>query len=514
MQIKMEGRIQKSRKNIFFGIGYQVLYLVLNFITRIIMIHAIGIDSVSLNGLFSEILSVLSLAELGIGSAITYSLYIPLANHDQEKVAKIMNLFRNAYRMISGAIAVLGVLLIPFLPKLITNTEITTNHLILVYLLFLIQTSTSYLFSYKTALLNADQKSYIVSLYTMIARMIFFFINVGLLLCFKNYIIFLIFDIIQTLVLNISLSIKVNHLYPYINSNVVLDRDERIAILANIKHLFIGNLSGKITNSSDNILISVLVGTTFVGYYSQYAMLMNGLLRLFSQVNISISGSIGNLLAIEEKKKCKEVFENLAFVFFVLGLISSCIFLVTVNGFLEIFIGTDFLFEETIVMVIAYNLFIAIFKIPLWTFVQAAGLFRIDKYISIIGSTINLFVSISLGKKYGISGIFVGTVISILIQSILKIILLYRNCFCYNVFKTLRRWMQYLLLSILSLNLCNYIRPFIIIQNPILSLFVSSIITITLCIILICIFFFKTKNFLYWKKFVINMMSKNISVIR
>lgn len=496
----MDGRLKKSKRNLYYGILYQVSYVFLNFITRMVMIRSIGMTSVSLNGLFSEVLSVLSLAELGIGSAIVYSLYVPLALGDTKKVTKIMNLYKISYRAIAGVIAIIGILLSPFIPRLITNTVIDNHYLIFVYFLFLTQTSTSYLFSYKASLLNADQKSYVVSIQTMITRVIFFFLNIACLVLFRNFMLYLILDILQTLMTNIFISRKVDEMYPYVKGTDKLNSEERKAIFSNIKHLFIGNLSGKITNSSDNILISLLVGTNFIGPYSQYSMFINGIMRLFNQACGSITGSVGNLLATESHMKCKQTFENISFIFFMAASTCACCFYVLINPFLSIFIGHDYIMSDRIVYVLSVNLFFSILKMPLWTFVNASGLFKIDKYISIIGSSLNLIVSIILGMNYGITGIFIGTLISLIIQSFLKLELFYKVFLEDSGKRVIIQWISYFILCVVELILCKQIIELFsfgyIIQNFIIKTIISS----TLPILLNAVFLHKSKAFCYWYK--------------
>lgn len=502
----MDGRLKKSKRNLYYGIIYQISYVVLNFITRLVMIYSIGMTSVSLNGLFSEVLSVLSLAELGIGSAITYSLYIPLALNDTKKVTQIMNLFKTSYRIIAGVIASIGLLMIPFIPYLITNTVINERYLISVYLLFLIQTAASYLFSYKAALLNADQKSYVISKRTMFVRFVFFILNIGCLFLFRNFMLYLFLDIMQTFAINIFISKKVDQIYPYVKEKDRLTKDEQKAIFSNVKHLFIGNLSGKITNSSDNILISLLVGTNCIGPYSQYSMIINGIMRLFTQASNSITGSVGNLLATEKSIKCQQIFENITFVFFLAGSICACCFYVMITPFLSVFIRNEYVLSDFIVCILSINMFVSILKMPLWTFVSASGLFKLDKYISIIGSSLNLFVSIILGLEYGIAGIFLGTFISLFIQSILKLCLFYKSFLKNSPKKFFIRWGLYITLCIAEFMISRFLANRISFSYIIPDFIIKASLSTAIPIIINIAIFNQTREYSYWH----NMISSKL----
>ena len=190
-------RVRRSLKNLIYGSASQAISSLLNFVVRYALIHTLGATAVSLNGLFTEVLAVLSMAELGVGSAIVYHLYGPLSENDEERLVRLMNLFKTAYRLIALAVFAIGLALLPWVHLLVSRMEIDLGYLRFIYFLFLVQTASSYLFSYKTALLNADQKVFVVSQCTLIARVFSAAASIIFLFLTGNYIVYLLIQIIK-----------------------------------------------------------------------------------------------------------------------------------------------------------------------------------------------------------------------------------------------------------------------------------------------------------------------------
>lgn len=414
-------RTQKSIKNLSYGMLYQIMYLVMTFAVRIAIIHCLGMTVLSLNGLFTEVLSLLTLSEMGVGMAITYSLYKPLAENDTKKITQLMNLFRKAYHIITVVMFGIGLCLIPFLKYIIKGVDVSWNYQVFVYLMFLINTCVSYLFSYKALLLTADQKAYVQAKLNLIIRLIFFVISLFMVCIVKNYAAYLFSEIGYSAVFYLIVARKADKMYPYIN-----DRSEQLSpketkeIMTSVKRVFVGKLSNRVLNSTDNLLISSLVGTVKVGIYGQYSMFINGFLRLFSQLNEAVVGGVGNIMAIESPKKAKETYDNLTYIFFILGSVSAVCMYVAIDPFLKFFIGDKYLLDESVLCVLMVNLFLETLKAPLWTYFNAAGLFKEEQYISLVGCVLNVIVSIIWGLKSGMYGIFMGTAVSLLLMIICK----------------------------------------------------------------------------------------------
>lgn len=427
-------RTRNSIRNILFAFGAQAVSTLINFVVRTIMIKYLGNQAVSLNGLFTEVLSMLSLTELGVGSAIVYNLYKPLAEDNREKVCQLMDLFQKSYRIIAGATLGIGVAICPWLHLFVNSLDYSMGYIRVIYVLFVVNLSVSYLFSYKFSLLNADQKGYIMSVFGIVTKVLGAGVNVAVLILTKDFVVYLSVSICFTLLGNMVGSHIVNRTYPWLKEkHEKLPKEEQKSVFSNIKNLFIKTLSGKITSSTDNLLISALVSTLQVGLYSNYALVIGVFRQVANQIAYGgLTASLGNLIVTEDEDKCVTVFNRLVYLFYIIAAISSVGVFCCIDLFVvELWIKDEaYLLGSTmIVFVCCLNLFMEIMHRPLWAIMEVSGLFRQDKYISIIGSAVNLVVSIALGLKLGITGIFIGTFLTYAIQAVLKAKLLYEQCF-------------------------------------------------------------------------------------
>ena len=503
-------RTSKSIKNIVYAIIVQGVTTVTSFITRTALIKTLGIEAVSINGLFTEVIAMLSLAEMGVGTAIGYNLYKPLAENDREKIAQLMKLFKRAYQIIAAVTLVIGLAITPWIQNLVNDVEYSTAYIRVVYILFVVQTTATYLFAYKTTLLNVDQRKYIVSIITLTVKVIGMIVLVLILTMTHNYLLYLTANIFVNLSVNIIASYVVDKEYPFIKRGGTLPASERKQVFSNIKNLFIRTLSGRITNSTDNILISTLVGTLQVGVYSNYALFFNVVKQMGNQLVGGITGSLGNLMAIEEPEHCEKTLSRLTFIFFALASLASFGLYMCLPSIVEIWIGKEFLLDEISLMICCYVILLEFSAKPLWEIMTVSGLFSKDKNISIAGSTVNLIVSIILGKALGLAGIFIGTICTYVIQIIMKSGLLYRDRLHLNVRPYYLMWGKMNTVSITAFFILHVIRKNLLIRSCWISVIVYGLIATIMWFLLMCIFYSRTSEFGYLCK----LVSNKISVIK
>lgn len=425
----MDSRIEKSKRNLSYGMLYQIMYLILNFVVRISIINCLGVISLSLNGLFTEVLSILSLAEMGVGTAITYSLYKPLAEDDHKKVSQLMSYFKTAYHVITIVMFVGGLIMIPFLKYIIKDVDVAWWYQVLVYILFLINTCASYWFSHRMLLITADQKAYVCAKTNLVVRGVFFGISLCMIWFAKNFILYLISEIGYSFVYYFVLAKQADKMYPYLDDKDKLPKEERKQLFVSVKQAFAGKLANRVLNSTDNILISSLVGTALVGIYSTYSMFTNGFQRVFAQVNEAIVGSVGNVIATESPEHIKETYDRSTYLFFVMGSVCSVCMYAAIQPFLTMIIGKNLLLSEAVLLIVIINLFEETLKMPLWTYFEAAGRFKEGQWISIVGCVLNIIVSIIWGKMWGMFGIFLGTFVSLALMIACKIVVLGKHVF-------------------------------------------------------------------------------------
>lgn len=507
-------RSEKSAKNLLYGVISQFVSVAFTFIVRIVLVRQIGILSVSLNGLFTEVIAILSLAEMGVGSAIVYSLYKPLAERDEKKIVKLMNMYKTAYRNIALAVFGIGLCLVPFIQNIVTKVDVSDGYIRLVFVLFLTQTASSYLFSYKSSLLNADQKVYIVSKVTTIVKIVAEIINIILLFVFHNYILYLVVEILLTLATNIVISGQVDKMYPFLIRKDELLNVEKRMVFKNVKNIFVGSLSGKITNSTDNILISILVSTYEVGIYTGYSTLAMGLRKLIDQVDAATAGSVGNLMAEDDRDKCDQVLRKLTFINYFFGsLFASCLYclsstLVRIMYGLEYTYNADSMIGLMVVFCLCVNFFLTVLRNPLWRFMSVSGLFARDKNISIAGSVVNLILSIILGIKFGTLGILLGTLASLIIQIVLKIRLLYTERFKINSGKYYFRFIFYSCIGIVIMLLAKFISAEIAVGSLYIDFVLKAAVSIFVPLCMNYVFFCRTEEYVYLKELMWKFVTK------
>ena len=414
-------------KNLAFALMMQVTYTLTSFITRTMLVKTLGVETAGLNGLFAEIIAVLSLTELGVGGVITYHLYKPLAEGDTDRLTRLMTLYRRAYRVFAGVTLLGGALLMPLLPLLITDVSLPMDYVRKVFALFVVQTASTYLLSYKSALIDADQKHYLVALVNAAARVAQCALCVAVLFLTREFLWYLAASIATNLLGNAVLSLLADRRYPFLKTSLPLPAEERRALFSNVRHQFVGKLSGRITNSTDNILISVMVSTALVGYYSYYALVFSSLRNLITQFSAAATGSIGNLMATESEEKCEETLRRLTYVFFaVTGPCLTALYC-AFEPLIRVWLGESFVLGQAVLLCCVLNAYLALIRSPLFSMLDASGLFRENRDISLLASLVNLVVSVALAPSLGIVGILLGTVCTHIIQIALKTRLLFRK---------------------------------------------------------------------------------------
>lgn len=413
----MSQRTQKSTFNLITSIGSQLLTTILSFVSRSVFIYSLDARYLGINGLFTNIISLLSLAELGVGTALIFSMYEPLAHNDRKKLAALTRFYKKLYTVIGIVIAMLGVALFPFLDFFI-NLDVGVPNVEYYYLLFLLQSVCSYFMVYKTSIMIADQKNYILTRNTMICNTCATITQIAVLLLWKNYAIYLMVIVLFNIFGNFYNSKVAEKQYPYINDNEVLDSTEKKVIWDNIKSMFMYKLGGVLLNNTDNILISKLVGTLEVGVYSNYSLILQKISNMTSLVFTSLQASLGNLNVDATPQKKKFMFDILSLMsFWIYGFCSIC-FCILFQDFICIWIGESYLLGNATMYVCVANFYLQGVLYPIWCFRNTTGLFKETKYTMIIASALNIILSIVLGMKWGMLGIFIATIISRLCTNI------------------------------------------------------------------------------------------------
>lgn len=401
-------------KNTKVGIITQVLSLILSFVSRTVFIKILSEEYLGINGLFSNILSTLSFVELGFGTAIIYMMYKPVAEGNKERIKTLVSYYKKVYFIIGMAMLILGIMVIPFMDYIIKEPPNIPENLNLLYVLFLINTSIGYFYSHKTAIINAHQKNYIISIYNQIFKWLQLILQIIFLIITKDYILYLVIQIVCTLLNNIFLSIKANKMFPYIKEKNVekISQEDKKNMNSKIKSLIFYKLNPSILNGSDNLILSAVVGVSEVGIYSNYYLITNYLSLFINQITNSLESSIGNLNAASTKEKKEDIFYKVLFLcFFIYGL-STVLLMALINDFINIWIGEKYLFDNLVVFSIMLYVYVNGVNFACYSFRTTSGLFEKAKIIPLIEVILNIVISIVLAKYIGTAGVFFGTSIA------------------------------------------------------------------------------------------------------
>lgn len=412
-QISTQSRMKKSFNNSSFSLLYKGIDAIMGFVLRTIFINTLGKTYLGLSGLFANILTVLSLMELGIGGAIVYALYEPLAQNNKPKIVALMQLYKKTYTIIGILVSVIGVCLTPFL-KYILKLPQNVDGIYIIYWLTIANTSVTYFLSYKRSLLLADQRSDINSKNLILYRFTRFFILIATMYLTKNYFLYLVLDFLNTLASNIHINILVNRKYDYLKTEKIIpiEKAEKRNIIKYISSGILFKMGQTVVNSTDNILISAFISTVLVALYSNYSMITGNLEVIIYLVFNGITASIGNYAVCNSENEAESLFKKVFFANFCVSFVSSICLLSLLSPFIQLWAGTDYLLSNATVIILIINYYIVTLQKSCDCFMSAVGeMFYKNRYRGLVEAIVNLLVSILLVKytDWGITGIFLGT---------------------------------------------------------------------------------------------------------
>ena len=392
--------------------------IIMNFISQTVFIYVLGAEYLGLNGLFSNILSLLSMTELGIGVAISFYLYRPLVDKDTERIKSLMHFYKLCYRFVGFMIMGIGICIMPILPKIVNFEQAVPENLYLIYFLYLLNTASSYfLFAYKQTLVTANQELYKIETINIFFVVLNCIVDIGVLIVFRSYIIYLIMKVVLVCLKNIVLGIRIDREYTYLK-----EKDYQPLSRYEIKHFFgdIGDVAlfqigSTLFNATDNIIISVILGTVVVGYYSNYYLLISQCTVVIGIVVKAFSAGIGNVIATESKEKQFLVFRQLDFVVYIVVATITAGLFQGLNSAIKIWVGSvdeHYVLSQTVVLLLCASFYMDGTTQVLNKFREGSGTFKTGRSLQIIGGGLNIILSIIFGNIFALEGIFTATVIS------------------------------------------------------------------------------------------------------
>lgn len=408
-------RTKQAIRNTICSLSTYIVILVVGFVSQKVFKDVLGKEYLGLHGLFSNVMTMLAIAELGFGAAIVSNMYKPVAENDIPQIITLLQYYKKVYRVLSFVILGIGLALLPFIDIIVGKNTLNVSFRI-VFLFYLADTVISYFVTYKRSIIYANQQSYYTSLIHTVSVVIMNVLQIWILLGTGNYYLYLIIKITFRVLENIGINILANKLYPYIRTKQKYSLD--ITVRKDIKNKVTGLLFHKIGSfivlGSDNIIISMLpnLGLVWVGLYSNYLMIVNQLNSIVGQVFSSLTASVGNLLVEEDTENSYRIFRNLSLMNAWIYVYICISFYFVSFPFVKIWMGEEYLLPKNVVFALTINLFFGGMRKIYSVFKEAAGIFYEDRFVPLIESTINLIVSIVLGYHFGIIGVFIGTIVS------------------------------------------------------------------------------------------------------
>lgn len=509
--ILKESRKINTLRNTRFGIIKYVIQMFLQFVVRSFFIRILGKEYLGLNSIFSSILNMLNFVELGMGSAIVFSMYKPIAENDIETIKSLNNLYKKIYIAIASIVSLIGLLLIPFLKFFITGSTANLDiNFTFIYILFLLNSVINYLAANKRSLLFAYQRNDIESKIKTITISLLYLLQLIALIVFKSFYIYVILMPVTTLLDCFFVSYSCKKLLPEINGksqklNPVIEKEIKKNVIATSMH----QISNTVVTSTDNLLISIIISTAVAGLYSNYYTIIYTITSIFTLLTTTLKGSIGNMLATSDCSFSKTMFDNLNSAFSILTGICTIALICLFQPFITIWTGSsEYQLDFCVVLVLCIHFYLTIMRFVPVMFKDCAGLMWNDRMKPIIEASVNLIASILLAKWLGLIGVFIGSVISTLVAPFwIEPYVLYKNYFKIPVSSY---WKKYsfntfitLIIGLITFGLCLLV-PDKNIYTLIIKFGICAIVPTFLFILA----YFKTPEFKYFVSLLKNFLSK------
>ncbi|MDX8420050.1 oligosaccharide flippase family protein [Stecheria sp. CLA-KB-P133] len=406
-------RKKNAARNVAFGIILRVYNMILPFIMRTVMIYTLGVEYLGLNSLFTSILQVLNLAELGVGSAMVFSMYKPIAEDDKDQINALIKLYRYYYRIIGAVVLVAGLVILPFIPKLISGDVPADINVYVLYFLNLLATVFTYwLFAYRNSILNAYQRTDVISKITLITNTIQYGIQIAVLYLLKNYYLYVIAILATQILNNILTAIISKKMYPEYDPKGDLPKEEIRSINQRVKDVFTSKVGGTILNSADTIVISAFLGLRALAIYQNYYYIMSAVMAIFSIFFSSLTAGIGNSLITESKEKNYKDYRKVTLMTFIGMAICMSEMLSLYQPFMKIWVGEKLMLGFPMVVLFCVYFFCVEYVMLASAYKDAAGIWHEDRFRPLISGLANLAMNIAMVHFWGLYGIIISTILS------------------------------------------------------------------------------------------------------
>ncbi len=489
-------RSKNAARNIVFGVILKVYKLAIPFVMRTLMIYTLGMQYLGLNSLFFSVLSVLNLAELGVGSAMVFSMYKPISEDDGDSICALMRLYKIYYRVIGLVILVVGGAITPLIPKLINGTVPEDMNVYVLYLMNLATTVLTYwLFAYKNSLLTAHQRSDINSKIQLATVTVQYGIQAVILVATKNYYLYIIVMLVTQAATNIITALIVDRLYPQYKAKGTLPKEKVAVINRRVRDLFTSKVGAVIVDSVDTIVISAFLGLTVLAVYQNYFYILTSIFGFVSIIFSSCTAGIGNSIITESEEKNYNDLKKFTLIISWLSGFCVCCLATLYQPFMEMWVGKKNMLSYGYVIAFCIYFFVKEINALLNTYKDSAGIWHQDRFRPLATAGANLVMNLIMVQFWGLYGIILSTILSMLIVGMPW---LFHNLFTTIFHKGLKQYLlklaYYIIVVCLVCALCIFCCRFEF-SSLILTIAVRLIVTAVLSNIIFFTAFFKTAEF-------------------
>ncbi len=462
-----------------------------------------------LNSLYTNIIGLLSIIELGIGSAIIYSLYKPFAEDNKEKIKGYLNYYSKFYRIVGFVILVLGLLILPFL-HLFIRDEVNILDAQLYFILFLINTLISYLFSYKLCILNVAQEGYKVSIATTLSKLLISILQLIVLKIYPSFYVYIFIQIFINLAYYLFMNVYINNRYKWIKTTVgSINQEERTSLIKNVKAIFIHKIGGTVVFGIDNLIISTFINLTVVGIFNSYQMVIGAAQGIISSALSGVTASVGNLLVEENTENAYKVHRRLFFMsFWIVSFVTISLFN-TIKQFVLLWLGEGQILDQLTISLVLINFYFMLMRGSVERFKEGGGIYHQDRFAPLFEAAINLLASIVLVKAIGLPGVFLGTLISnICVVFWIKPKMVYKYVFKKKLSDYFKMYFKYLLIGFVPLVITNIATLSLKESNSIFAFGANCMINVTLINLIYLLVFRRNEEFIYFKGLILNFLMR------
>lgn len=476
--------------------------LITSFIVRFFLARYFLADYLGLNGIFANIIGILSLVDMGLGNAIAFSLYKPIHEKNDTLIVGIMSLYKKVFIVLGLVIFLLSILITPFLQYFVTDTTLNLDYIKIAFIIYSMGVAGTYFFSYNRTLLFAMQRNYIIQVIDTIVNLVSSIVQIVSIVFYSNFLLYLFIQSVFNILSNIFISIITNKKYNSKQVNKVpLSKKYKEYLITQVKALAVTNICGTMITSTDNIIISIVSGVLDLAKNSNYALVITGVRSFVIMTLNGATASIGDLIAEGDKKKIGIYFERYCFLCFICASLCSIMMFYLFDPFIEFWVGKNYLFNQSIKIILVINFYLYIIDYAITVFQNMAGLYTKYRNVSIIAAIINLLVSVILGLRWGILGVFFGTAVTYIYIIIFCSKILHRELLDSNPYSFFKRIIQYSIVGFIIFIICGFATNIYNSKNQILLFLIRAIIIGCIYVVFILVFFWKDENFKFFLNF-------------